>query len=401
MLSLKIHFINDIKDILKEDHSREDDVDLGSGYATLMKLVDHEKNSDPKNPHSAFMVAFLMERKEEVKLALRTKEDKLKVADRLIKHARQTRWNAMSISHRSLVESDFDPDIKVLREDIIGIGIFFKQLLINHSCDPNIRTAKFSGNKVYLQAIKDISKGEEILNSYGMFSKWQSLQERKSYLKENYCFDCQCQSCCNEVEPLIRAYLCSNCKGAVINSRCLSCRRGLTDDEVNDIKGQMIASNQTISYAFKLLSRYLEESDNDEKKLIVIEKMLNESYDKLKKVLYPDHRDIIMTLDAICSFYIRTEFRSRSAVAISRTLDLLSETIRVFNEEVHLFNAYLKAIECLKLFSKSDDIETAKRLKSLKKEATSLLDFIMPADAQEHLYYQQYFDKLNRSNRLE
>lgn len=391
MLSLNIHFLNDITDILKSEHCDDDDMDLENGYPTLMKLVDHEEGVDPKNPYSAFMVAFLIERKPEVEAALVTNENKMKVAARLFKHTRQTKWNAMSISHRSLVESDFDPDIKVLREDLIGIGLFFRQLLINHSCDPNIRTAKFSGNKAYLQAIKDIGKGDEILNSYGMFSKWQSYQERSSYLKENYCFDCQCSACSVKEEPLIRAYLCKACKGAVVSSICLSCGLKVTQEEISDIKGQMIATNQTISYALKLLTRYLEASDDDNKKLAMIEKMLLESYDKLKKVLYPDHRDVIMTLDSICSFYIRTEFRARSEVAMKMTLDLLADTHRVFNEEVHLFNTYVKAIECFKLFSSVDNLESKAMMESMIKEATSLLDFIMPADAQEHLYYKQYF----------
>ena len=397
MLSLKILFCNDIQDVLKQNHSQDEELDLGTGYETLMKLVDHEKDSDPKNPYTAFMVAFLLERKKEIRAKISSTFDLIKVADRIMKHTRQTKWNAMSVSHRSLTDSDFNPEIKVLREDLIGIGMFFRQLLINHSCDPNIRTAKFSGNKVYLQAIKDISREEEILNSYGMFSKWQSYQERTSYLKENYCFDCECQSCSQQKEPLIRSFLCPDkdtCKGAVVNNVCVSCGRKLSEDEVRHIKSEMIASNQMISFGYKLLSEYLEEGDDDEKKLVMVEKVLTEAYDKLRKVLHPDHRDVIMTLDSICSFYLRTEFKDRSEVAISKALDLLTDTTRVFNEEVHLFNTYIKAIECFRVFSKRDDEQNWKRATSLIKEATSLLLFILPADSQELIHYRLYFDEI-------
>ena len=61
---------------------------------------------------------------------------------------------------------------------------------INHSCRPNV---KFTFNKIdgcmYLKAIKNIKKGEEIIASY---LENKNIIDHKNYLREHYNFECEC-----------------------------------------------------------------------------------------------------------------------------------------------------------------------------------------------------------------
>jgi len=61
---------------------------------------------------------------------------------------------------------------------------------INHSCKPNVKF-RFNRNtgSMHLYAIRDIKKGEEILNSYLENKK---INIHKEYLQEHYGFICNC-----------------------------------------------------------------------------------------------------------------------------------------------------------------------------------------------------------------
>lgn len=390
ILSLKILFSNPIEDILCQDY-RDERSDLVSSYATLTKLVDHENDAVPTTVHSAFMTAFVIEKKlSDMKLS---PEDLITIAGRLLKHARQTKWNAMSISHRSLCDSDFDSDVKVLREDLIGIGLFLRQLLINHSCRPNIRTAMFEGDCVHLEAIQDIAKGNEILNSYGMFSKWQSFKVRQEYLKENYCFQCGCSACARKEEALIRCLKCprKGCNSALLNGSCISCGRKTTEEEEERMKQEVISANQTIAAARKFLDEYLREAEDDTSKCRIIEQIFTDGYNRLRKVLFRDHRDVIMTLDTMCSFYLKTGFNENRENVLKLAHKLLKDTKRVFNEEVHMFNTYLKIIEMYKLFKGS-----VEEVRNMAIDAQKLLSHIVYHGSNELQHYQEYFHQLTK-----
>ena len=68
------------------------------------------------------------------------------------------------------------------RYDLDGDFKFNTARLINHSCDPNCEVAG-SGLKVWVYAIKDISKDEELSYDYGF-----------SYDKDYKQFPCKCRS---------------------------------------------------------------------------------------------------------------------------------------------------------------------------------------------------------------
>lgn len=394
LLSMRIILSSHPKDVLNDEEciSEENNLLLSKEYATLMKLVDHEKDCQTWDKDTAFLTAFIVHMHPGFQDL--DEAQQLLLASRLQKHARQTKWNAMSVSHRSLTPSDFEPEVNNLREDVIGIGLFFTQLLINHSCDPNIQTCGFDGDTVFLQAIKDIREGDEILNSYGMFSKWQAFELRQSYLKENYRFSCLCSACSVEKEPLIRAYKCpaGNCNGPVVKDSCLLCNRVITLTEENKIKESVIQANQALSAGIKFLNEYLSEGEENGQKVALMEKIFWESFQKVRKNLYRDHRDVVMTMDTICSFYLRTGVSENSDRGLESAQRLLRDTKRVFDEDVHLFNTCVKVMESLKLFSGSGN--NRKELEDVATNARLLVQKILPEKSEEATTLRTYLDSV-------
>lgn len=421
---------------------------LPSGYLGLLSLVDHQQNQYPLTKVTAFLTAFALNRRSNFNQLFKTYQLMHSLASLFLKHARQVKWNAMSISYRSLMPSDFKADVNILKEELIGVGIFHIQLLINHSCRPNIKTAKFNGRQVTLTTVESISRGQEILNSYGMFSKWQGFNYRQEYLRDNYSFICNCRSCVIHEEPLIRAYRCFSCNGPIIieglqdlsqGSKCSACQRTVTSTELTNLKKGHIAGNQTISAAVKFLSEYLnelddtqhddqrEEDDNwcqvinkgDAKKILIIEQLLHTGHRKLTQVLYKDHRDCIMTLDTIVAFYIRIGDPSKLESALIYANQLLDYTKRVFDEDVHLFNTYLKVTQvysfAFKHSRKSQDscppltlvdarigsqplshMNLGSHLIRLTSEAINLLHLITHADSDTFGYFVKHFNRCIR-----
>jgi uncharacterized protein len=62
---------------------------------------------------------------------------------------------------------------------------------INHSCDPNCETEETDDGRVFIQALRDIKRGEELNYDYGLV-----IDERITpTLKRNYACRCGAASC--------------------------------------------------------------------------------------------------------------------------------------------------------------------------------------------------------------
>lgn len=72
--------------------------------------------------------------------------------------------------------------------------------LLNHSCDFNMYHY-MSGNKIALNAVKMIKKGEQLSIDYGADFQLKPTQERRSFLKARYNFVCNCVACINDWNP--------------------------------------------------------------------------------------------------------------------------------------------------------------------------------------------------------
>lgn len=76
--------------------------------------------------------------------------------------------------------------------NILGEGTFPFGSLINHSCEPNC-VVVFQNRTLYLTAITDIEKMDELLIAY--CDPIQDQMMRQRYLRDNYFFDCKCNRC--------------------------------------------------------------------------------------------------------------------------------------------------------------------------------------------------------------
>lgn len=80
-----------------------------------------------------------------------------------------------------------------------GTGFYMTTCKINHSCDPNVFVRYVQnpelGLVLELVAIKNISEGEELVQSY--IDQSQPVQKRQKALKD-YGFQCTCQKCVDE-----------------------------------------------------------------------------------------------------------------------------------------------------------------------------------------------------------
>lgn len=121
----------------------------------------------------------------------------------------------------------------------LGSGLYPTAALFNHSCDPNLVRTNI-GRKMISVAARDIGKGEEVVDCYGLpwYSKTRDI--RQDITARFYRFTCQCQPCregwvtsdmlgLTEVKELARL-VCSHCGSVVSRDNegrflCKSCKK--------------------------------------------------------------------------------------------------------------------------------------------------------------------------------
>lgn len=87
--------------------------------------------------------------------------------------------------------------IRLGTEDDANGGVFANISRINHSCRPNVHHFWSADKKMELvHALKEISPGEEIFNSY--IDLYATRDERRAKLKESFGFECRCELCSEE-----------------------------------------------------------------------------------------------------------------------------------------------------------------------------------------------------------
>lgn len=110
-----------------------------------------------------------------------------------------------------LQESKADKSSKTI---FIGGGIYPTLALFNHSCNPDIvrfdKIQKFcrikifwqfiflryyKGSAVHVHSVSNIKSGGTISENYGPIYSQNPIDDRKSTLKEQYWFDCNCKPC--------------------------------------------------------------------------------------------------------------------------------------------------------------------------------------------------------------
>ncbi|XP_076843950.1 N-lysine methyltransferase SMYD2-A [Brachyhypopomus gauderio] len=74
----------------------------------------------------------------------------------------------------------------------LGSAVFPDVALMNHSCSPNV-IVTYKGTVAEVRAIREISPGEELFNSY--IDLLYPTEDRNERLMESYFFTCDCEEC--------------------------------------------------------------------------------------------------------------------------------------------------------------------------------------------------------------
>ncbi|CAG7823719.1 unnamed protein product [Allacma fusca] len=95
-------------------------------------------------------------------------------------------------------------------------GVYTVASLMNHSCDPNVtRVVGLTDGTLAIVATRSLKCNEEIVTCYSRSFTSDTIDIRRAYLSENYCFDCDCIACRNNWPEL----------SVLMKSRAVSCCR--------------------------------------------------------------------------------------------------------------------------------------------------------------------------------
>lgn len=164
-------------------------------YWAVYNLVNH--TYDRKFPdlfRRTVMAVYLLKCLEKTKYFPSeeecSKSNRIEIGGHILRHLQMLPCNAHEVTE-FLIEPG-----KLLTSDSIGIGsaIYATLSLFNHSCDPNVVRHSY-GDKCVVRAIHKIKKGEEIVDSYSIIYPTMDKEKRKSELRRQYYFQCECEAC--------------------------------------------------------------------------------------------------------------------------------------------------------------------------------------------------------------
>jgi len=77
----------------------------------------------------------------------------------------------------------------------VGTSIYPTLLLLNHSCEPNTVRLCINGTQELMVAKRNIKKGEEVSDNYGIHHISMPQEDRRETLHQGFAFTCACQAC--------------------------------------------------------------------------------------------------------------------------------------------------------------------------------------------------------------
>jgi hypothetical protein len=113
-----------------------------------------------------------------------------------------------------------------------ALALYPSAVYFNHACTPNVIHVErdiADQKELHFYSLRDMKKGEEALISYVALESGEAgyTQKRRDFLKSEFCFDCDCERCANEInlqnneissDPFLLSILCrkDGCKGRLI-----------------------------------------------------------------------------------------------------------------------------------------------------------------------------------------
>lgn len=196
-------------------------------YATMYHLVNHSEKRSPKDlwpraVNAVFLLKSLMQMSffppytEDEGEAQKRTHDVCYIGGHILRHLQMLPCNAHEVSEMQV--NIQEPSQSQTLE--IGSAIYPVLSLINHSCDPSVVRHSY-GDVCIVRSIRNISKGEELLDNYGALYPVMEYPVRQKHLKKQYFFDCQCEACIKnwplyvDIPKDVINFYCERCHGCV------------------------------------------------------------------------------------------------------------------------------------------------------------------------------------------
>jgi SET domain len=177
----------------------------------------------------------------------------------------------------------------------IAVGMFPLIAMCNHSCNPNAIYINSGGSSLTLRAIKQIPLATQITVSYvDLFApRW----ERRGKLLASKYFWCCCERCENDLDLVLDAMICTECRGYCIGQddlTCHSCSFVISSTIANETIKNI---NTKIEFGMEMYSAGMFESAS-----ITLQETLNDAISKL----HPLHAIFSTLLVNLVNLYSKT-----------------------------------------------------------------------------------------------
>lgn len=153
-----------------------------SEYGEILTLKGQPNPVDSKIARR--VVKYIMQQHQFESVSLNVQELKRILFTIAYRHANSIPINA------------FDENVKCSEGGAyVRLAIFNVLCRINHSCNPNLDHYIDDDDVTYCVANRPIKTGEQLFINYFGDLKFESTEERKKHIRENWHFECKCQLC--------------------------------------------------------------------------------------------------------------------------------------------------------------------------------------------------------------
>lgn len=180
----------------------ESDKNSEANYLSVYDLVRHDSSRTAEDfLHRAHMAVFLFKCLRAAKYFPQLvipygekgalTDDETFIGGLILRHLQLLQFNVHEVSELIIPQK---ATLNDGRGKYLGAAIFPTLALFNHSCDPSV-VRYFDGNRVIVNAIKDMKKDEMVAENYGPIFTRAEREERQKTLKDQYWFTCECIAC--------------------------------------------------------------------------------------------------------------------------------------------------------------------------------------------------------------
>ncbi|KAF7998125.1 hypothetical protein HCN44_009523 [Aphidius gifuensis] len=314
--------------------------DYLESYTDFFTNVDFKKNLVDKFDGNDSGISFEINS---------NKEKKLFICSLLLRFMLQLIANGHAITRLDLINPEKENVVEE-QQQRVAVGIYPSLSMMNHSCDPMILNT-FWNDTLIVKATKNIQVGEEVFNCYGPNFRRMPVKERQRALKSQYCFKCTCNACINpDMQRFLDRFValkCPVCNGALdgLNKtqlKCLDCK----STPSLDLK-EIVDNLKKAQLLFETSQQSLFMGKNDE----ALKKLLD-CLEIRERILYKNHEDIALTLDALGKVNVMME-KCISLVETKYGID----SIEVANELNKITDVCLQYLQQKDIDRNSDEYE--------------------------------------------